>query len=76
MLSFCFPLGLAGNFSMIFGVILSGYWMKRYRPTSTQVAAIVAASKYIYAFGLLVIMLIADCGFMSDLPGVLQTNGM
>lgn len=36
---------------------------------------VVAVSKYVYAFGLLLIMLLSDCNFMSDLPGSLQMNG-
>ncbi|XP_057381266.1 solute carrier organic anion transporter family member 74D-like isoform X1 [Daphnia carinata] len=67
--------GLSGNVTMIFGVLLSGYLMKKYHPSSGQVAAIVAVSKYVYAFGLLLIMLLSDCNFMSDLPGSLQMNG-
>ncbi len=60
---------------MIFGVLLSGYLMKKFHPSSGQVAAFVAGSKYVYAFGLLVIMLISDCDFMSDLPGKMQLDG-
>lgn len=60
---------------MIFGVLLSGYLMKKYRPSSRHVAMFVAVTKFVYAFGLIVIMLISDCGFMSDLPGEMQPDG-
>ena len=59
---------------MIFGVLLSGYLMKRYRPTGRQVAASVAITKYVYAFGLLVLMAV-NCSFNKDLPGQLQQDG-
>lgn len=67
--------GLSGNVTMIFGVLLSGYLMKRYHPSSSKVAAFVAISKYVYAIGLIVVMVLSDCGFMSDLPGTMQTDG-
>lgn len=60
---------------MILGVLLSGFLMKKYRPTSGQVAAFVAGTKYVYAFGLILIMVLADCGVMTDLPGTLQKDG-
>ena len=59
---------------MIFGVLLSGFFMSRYRPSARAVAAYVAASKFIYAFGLLYIMLF-NCGFENDLPGTLTADG-
>lgn len=37
--SLTFYPGLSGNVSMIFGVLLSGYLMKKYHPSSGQVAA-------------------------------------
>lgn len=60
---------------MILGVLLSGYLMKKYRPTSELVAALVAVSKYVYAFGLLLIMLLGNCALTSDLPGATQSDG-
>ena len=66
--------GLSGNLSMIFGVLLSGYLMSRYRPKSGVVSLFIALTKYIYALGLLVVMLI-NCGFENDLPGILTADG-
>ncbi len=53
---------------MIVGVLVSGYLMKRYRPTARQVAALVLGSKFIYAFGLMGLMLL-NCPFDGDFPG-------
>ena len=59
---------------MIFGVLLSGFLMSRYRPKSGVVSFFIALTKYVYAFGLLLIMLV-NCGFENDLPGTLTVNG-
>ena len=59
---------------MIFGVLLSGYVIGRCRPSARSVAAFVAVTKFVYAFGLLFIMLF-NCGLENDLPGVLTANG-
>lgn len=59
---------------MIFGVLVSGYFMMKYHPTARQVAALVATSKYVYAVGLLLVML-ANCDFNEDLPGTRQPDG-
>jgi len=66
--------GLSGSASMIFGVLLSGYVIGRCRPSARSVAAFVAVTKFVYAFGLLFIMLF-NCGLENDLPGVLTANG-
>jgi len=59
---------------MIFGVLVSGFLMSRYRPSARSVAAFVAASKFIYAFGVLFVVMF-NCGFENDLPGTLTANG-
>lgn len=67
--------GLSGNVTMILGVLLSGYLMKRYKPSARVVAALVAATKYVYAVGLLLVMFAGTCHFNGDLPGTLQKDG-
>ena len=59
---------------MVFGVLLSGYVMTKYRPSARKVTSFVAVTKYVYAFGMLLVML-ADCGFENDLPGTLTADG-
>lgn len=59
---------------MVFGVLLSGYVMTKYRPGARKVSSFVAVTKYIYAFGILLVML-ANCGFENDLPGTLTADG-
>lgn len=59
---------------MIFGVLLSGFFMSRYRPTSGRVSFFIAVTKFVYALGLLLAMLL-NCGFENDLPGTLTADG-
>ena len=66
--------GISGNVTMILGVLVSSYLMTKYRPTARKVAALVFASKYIYAFGLLALMF-CTCSFSNDLPGQLEPDG-
>lgn len=59
---------------MIFGVLLSGFFMMKYHPSARKVAALVASAKYVYAFGLILVMF-ANCDFNMDLPGTRQPDG-
>ena len=59
---------------MIFGVIVSGYFMTKYHPSARQVAALVASAKYVYAIGLILVMF-ANCDFNADLPGTRLPDG-
>ena len=36
---------------MIFGVLLSGWYLTKYEPNARRVAALVASTKFIYSFG-------------------------